>query len=234
MAQDKKRTRYTSPKGDALFGHIVEVDYGTEKYPDPKGSYNITLALDPDEAAALDAMLADEVEAARAHTEEKFDALKPQAKKKFGTPTFNEPGPEEYDKEGVPTGRRLYRFKTSAFYEKRDGSTVQRRVPLFDSMQQPVKLTEEPGYGSTIRVAFTTAPYFVDGQGMGGLSLYLDAIQIIRLLKAGERAASDYGFGAEEGGFTHDELERDARPAAQGDDLGPAFPDGSAPDDVPF
>ncbi|MFQ8737569.1 MAG: hypothetical protein ACLSAH_17570 [Bilophila wadsworthia] len=31
---------------------------------------------------------------------------------------------------------------------------------------------------------------------MGGLSLYLNAVQIIRLNTSGERSASDYGFGA--------------------------------------
>ena len=74
-------------------------------------------------------------------------------------------------------------------------------------MQQPVKLSDEPGNGSVIRVAFCCAPYFVEGQGMGGLSLYLNAVQIIRLNTSGERSASDYGFGAEEGGFTSEGMD---------------------------
>lgn len=219
-----KRQRYTSPKGDALFCHVVEVDYGTDQYPDAKGSYNITLALDEDDAARLDTLLASEVDTARAHAEAQFDGLKPASRKKLGEVKFNEPGPEEYDKEGNPTGRRLFRFKTAAFYEKQDGTRHQRRVPLFDAMQQPVALQEEPGYGSLIRVAFTCAPYFVDGQGMGGLSLYLDAVQIIKLVKRGERSAEDYGFGAEENGFC-------------GEDVAAASPEPAAPvadDDVPF
>lgn len=76
-------------------------------------------------------------------------------------------------------------------------------------MQQPVKLSDEPGNGSVIRVAFCCAPYFVEGQGMGGLSLYLNAVQIIRLNTSGERSASDYGFGAEEGGFTSEGMDDD-------------------------
>ena len=147
---------------------------------------------------------AEALDTARAEAEEKFDGLKPQTKKKFGSVNFNEVGPEEYDREGNPTGRRLFRFKTGAFYENRQGVKVQRKVPLFDSMQQPVKLSDEPGNGSVIRVAFCC-----EGQGMGGLSLYLNAVQIIRLNTSGERSASDYGFGAEEGGFTSEGMDDD-------------------------
>ena len=185
--EKKKRATYTTPKGESLFAHLVNVDYGTEQYPDEKGSFNVTLALDADAAAKLDSLIAHEVDTARAEAEEKFDGLKPQTKKKFGSVNFNEVGPEEYDREGNPT----------------------RKVPLFDSMQQPVKLSDEPGNGSVIRVAFCCVPYFVEGQGMGGLSLYLNAVQIIRLNTSGERSASDYGFGAEEGGFTSEGMDDD-------------------------
>lgn len=117
-------------------------------------------------------MLAEEIDMARNIAEDKFRELKPATRKKLGSMAFNELGVEEYDKDDQPTGRILFRFKTSAFYEKRDGTKMQRKVPLFDSMMQPVLLKEEPGNGSLVRVAFTCAPYFVEGQGAGGLSLY--------------------------------------------------------------
>ena len=44
--EKKKRATYTTPKGESLFAHLVNVDYGTEQYPDEKGSFNVTLALD--------------------------------------------------------------------------------------------------------------------------------------------------------------------------------------------
>ena len=196
-----KRIRYTSPKGEALFAHVVHVDYGTDQYPNPAGAYNIMLALDEDDADKLRTMLAPELEAAQAFADEKFAALKPAVRTKLGGSKFNELGMDEYDKDETPTGRVLFRFKTNAFYENRQGVRVQRKVPLFDAMQQPVKLTDEPGNGSIIRVAFTAGPYFVDGTGTGGLTLYLDALQVVKLNKQGERSASDYGFGEEEGGF---------------------------------
>lgn len=228
--EKKKRTRYTSPKGSALFARVIDVDYGTEKYPDPKGSFNITLALDESEAQHLESMLEDEVAEARIYADNAFAELKPQSQKKLGEVKFNELGPDEYDRDGNLTGRRLFRFKTGAFYE-RNGKKLQRRVPLFDAMQQPVSLKEEPGNGSIVRVSFTCNPYFVEGQGMGGLSLYLDALQIIKLNKTGERSASDYGFDSEEGGFcATDDMEDDTTSGVD-----ETFTDTTdAVDDLPF
>ncbi len=227
-----KRNRYTSPKGEALFASVVNVDYGTEQYPNPKGGYKLTLALESAAADKLRGMLAEEIDMARNIAEDKFRELKPATRKKLGSMTFNELGVEEYDKDDQPTGRILFRFKTSAFYEKRDGTKMQRKVPLFDSMMQPVLLKEEPGNGSLVRVAFTCAPYFVEGQGAGGLSLYLDAVQIIKLNLFGGRSASDYGFGEEDvdGGFNAADVKDDE--AAQA-----TPPEDSADDDdgdVPF
>ena len=227
-----KRTRYTSPKGEALFASVVNVDYGTEQYPNPKGGYKLTLALESAAADKLRGMLVEEIDMARNIAEDKFQELKPATRKKLGSMTFNELGVEEYDKDDQPTGRILFRFKTSAFYEKRDGTKMQRKVPLFDSMMQPVLHKEEPGNGSLVRVAFTCAPYFVEGQGAGGLSLYLDAVQIIKLNLFGGRSASDYGFGEEDvdGGFNAADVKDDE--AAQ---TTPS--EGSADDDdgdVPF
>lgn len=227
-----KRTRYTSPKGEALFASVVNVDYGTEQYPNPKGGYKLTLALESATADKLRGMLAEEIETARSMAEDKFQELKPATRKKLGSMTFNELGVEEYDKDDQPTGRILFRFKTSAFYEKRDGTKMQRKVPLFDSMMQPVLLKEEPGNGSLVRVAFTCAPYFVEGQGAGGLSLYLDAVQTIKLNLFGGRSASDYGFGEEDvdGGFNAADVKDDEADQATPSEDSADDDDG----DVPF
>lgn len=207
-SEKKRRIRYTSPKGSALFAHVVDVYYGSEKYPDPKGGYSISLALEEADAQRLLATLSSEIEEANATAEEAFAELKPAAQKRLGSLKMNELGAEEYDTEGVPTGRRLFRFKTGAFYE-RNGRKLQRKIALFDSVGQPVQLKEEPGNGSIIRTSFTAAPYFVEGTGTGGLTLYLDAVQILRLTRAGERSASEYGFAAEEEGFCGTDLDQD-------------------------
>lgn len=204
--EKKKRTTYTTPKGTVLFAHLVSPDYGTEKYPNPAGSFSLSLVLSADDSDRLKAKLSSEIEEAREHTREKFSKLKPAARAKFGSPSFNNICEPEYDKNDEPTGNYRWRFKTGAFVEdKNTGRKRERTVPMFDSLNQRVSLAEEPGNGSIAKVAFVASPYFVDGQGMGGLSLYLNAVQLIKLTKAGERSAEDYGFAEEDGGFIGEE-----------------------------
>lgn len=215
----EKKPTYTTPKGELLFAHIVEVDYGTEDYPCEEGRYCCTLVLPKKDAKVLLARLEDEIASAKEFAEEAFEELKPATKKKFGEMRFNEICEDEYDEDENPTGRVKLRFRTSAFLKKKDGTKVKRKVPIFDTLAQPVKLTEELGNGSIAKIAFTTAPYFVDGTGVGGLALYLNAIQLLKLVTYGERSAEDYGFEAEDNdeyGFTAD----DVSPSNDTDDAG--------------
>lgn len=209
MAEKKKAKTYTTAKSKTAFSHIIEPDFGTKEYPNPDGSFNITLRMSEDEIEAFREMIADEITAAEALAEEGFNKLKPASRKKLGQMSFNLIGVEEYDRETEePTGYHLVRFKTSATYKNKQGTLTQRKVPLFNSKGQPVKITDDLGYGSVVKVAFTASPYFVDGQGMGGLSLYLNAVQILCKESFGGRNAEAYGFGAEEDGdFYGDEAD---------------------------
>ena len=200
--ESKKRISYATPKGSLLFAHIVTPDYGTEKYPNPEGSFSVNLILSAADSDKLKAKLANEIAEAKELTKERFASLKPAVRAKFGKPNFSDICVEEYDKDDNPTGNYRWRFKTGAFVvDKNTGRKRERSVPIFDSMNQKVTLKEEPGNGSVAKVSFVASPYFVDGQAMGGLSLYLNAVQIIKLNKAGERRVEDYGFAEEEDGF---------------------------------
>jgi hypothetical protein len=200
--ESKKRISHATPKGSLLFAHLVSPDFGTEKYPNPEGSFSVNLILSAAESDKLKAKLADEIAEAKELTKERFASLKPAVRAKFGKPNFSDLCVEEYDKNDEPTGNYRWRFKTAAFVTDRNtGRKRERSVPVFDSMNQKVTLKEEPGNGSVAKVSFVASPYFVDGQAMGGLSLYLNAVQIIKLNKAGERSAEDYGFAEEEDGF---------------------------------
>jgi len=66
-------------------------------------------------------------------------------------------------------------------------------------------MTKAPSiWGGTVgKVAFEVMPYFNNAQCEGGLSLRLDAVQIIELVSGGGKSASAYGFGEEEG-YEHD------------------------------
>lgn len=233
----KKRPSRLTPKGELLFAHIVEPDYGTRDYPDEEGSFTLTLRLDGGDSEALLAKLHDDIEEAREQTKEGFAGLSVATRKKLGKPEFVLPGTTEYDRETEePTGCTLFRFKTKAFYTNRAGEKRARHVPVFDSMARPVTLAEEPGNGSLARVSFTAVPYFVEGQGKGGLTLYLNAVQILKLNAAGARSAADYGFAAdeaEEGGFLAEDVDTDpARPAAKREEVrGSEETEG---DEIPF
>lgn len=206
-AEKKKKTTYVTPNGTLLFANVVEVDYGTDKYPCKEGRFRITISLPATQAKALRDILRDEIAAVEAFAQERFSALKPATRSKLKTYTLNPVGDTEYDKDGNPTGNTRFTFKTQAFYQRRDGNTVRRRVPLFDSMAQPVSLREDPGNGSEGRVSFTCNPYFVEATGLAGLSLYLNAVMLTKLVRFGERSAGDFGFSADEGGeFTADSV----------------------------
>lgn len=202
MAKASKQTNtYVTPKGEVLFPHIVTIDYGTDKYPCREGRFRTSLCLYPREAEALKQKLADEIANAKAFVEEKFNSLKPATRSKLGgTYRFNELGEEEYDRDENPTGRIKFTFKSNAFYETKQGQKKQRVIPVFDSMAQPVRLKEELGNGSEVKIAFSCSPYFIEGSGLGGLTLWLNAVQVVKLVKSGQRDAKDYGFGEEEDG----------------------------------
>lgn len=236
--EKKKRKVHTTPKGEALFVHVIVPDHGTKEFPDEDGSFSIHLRLEEADANKLKRMVASEIEEGKANMQEAFNCLAVANRKKLGEPTWIEPGTVEYDRETEePTGNILFRFKTKAIYkDKKTGQIRKRKVPLFDSMQAPVKMRDEPGFGSLIKVSFTAEPYFVGGTGKAGVSFYLNAIQILKLNAAGERSAADYGFAAEddEDGFLASSLTED-QDFTRSDDLGPAFPSEAAnADDVPF
>lgn len=198
MATTAKKKSYATPKGEMLFTNIVNVDYGTEQYPCHEGRFRTTLCMTPEDAQKLLHKLDDEIERAKEFAEDKFENLKPATKKKLGSMRFNTPGEEEFDRDGNPTGRIKFNFRTGAFYENRKGEKMQRKIAVFDTMAQPVHLKEEPGNGTVAKISFTCSPYFVEGTGVGGLTLWLNAVQIIKLVEQGERTAESYGFAAEE------------------------------------
>ena len=233
--EKKKRKSHTTPKGEALFVHLVAPDYGTKEFPDEDGSFTISLRLDEAEADKLKRLIAEEIEEGKENMQKAFNELTVANRKKLKMPTWVEPGTVEYDRETEePTGNILFRFKTKAIYkDSKTGQTRQRKVPVFDSMQAPVKMKDEPGFGSLVRVCFTATPYFVSGTGKAGVSFYLNAVQILKLNAAGERSASDYGFAAEEDedGFMAASLVEDEQADTSTDIDGK---DAVSPDEVPF
>ena len=114
--------------------------------------------------------------------------------------------PETDEETGEETGKLVISAKTNATYKDKKGVERDRKVTIFDARGK--KLAEAPqiGSGSTLKVAASMVPYYMPKDNIVGVTLYLDAVQIIDLVTfGGGRSAEAYGFGEEDGYTTEDE-----------------------------
>lgn len=201
MAKNKS---YTSPKGVAVFPHLIEPD---TKF-NANGEYNVRLELDPSDPG-VDAFLRFiEAEATASYEEtiEKLNASGGPGKAKAKQLKLNSPVKDVYDDEGEPTGLKQVSFKTAATYKDKTGAVKSKKVKFFDASATPKPFYPESLWGgSEIKVAFAVARYYIAGQQAAGASLYINAVQVIKLVEGGGGNADEFGFGGEEGGFAADD-----------------------------
>lgn len=213
MANDKrvKRPTFTTPVVTFKYPKLNEVDFGTDKFPKPNGEYNvrgIAVATDP-AVRALIAKIEPLMREAQAEAEAKYAELKVDVKKKLIAKNGKSGITENaffhpiYDEETeAETGEIEFRFKmTASGVRKRDDKPWSRKPGLFDAGRNPLPKTVSIWGGTKGKVSFTAEPYWVAGQGAYGVSLRLEAVQVIDLVSAGQRSASSYGF-EDEDGFT--------------------------------
>ncbi|WP_187971124.1 DUF2815 domain-containing protein [Aquibium microcysteis] len=217
MAKGKKNpdavTMFT-PRTVLKWPKLDKVDTGTDKFPDPDGSYNTRAVFDTRETlvqkflAKLDAML----EVSRKQAEEKFAELpiktRKQIEAKSGGIAADQPYSIVYDEDTEEdTGKVEMRFKMKASgTRKKDGSKWTAKPALFDAKGKPLKKGIEIWGGSVAIINAEFSPYFVVGTGSYGVMRRLNAVQVIELVSKGERTAASYGFEAQEG-FDSDDLE---------------------------
>ncbi len=89
-------------------------------------------------------------------------------------------------------------FKSTASgTNKKTGKAWKRTIPLFDAKGAPMR--KDVYGGSTLIVAFSASPW-VNPKCEYGVKLQLEAVQVIDLVSTGgQRSASGFGFGEEEG-----------------------------------
>lgn len=102
------------------------------------------------------------------------------------------------DDDGNETGFVLLRIQMNAEVEK-DGKVRQLKPDFFDAKGKVLKVVPNIWGGTTAHLAGQFNPYS-STTGVG-VSLRLNAVQIIELSNGSSRGASEYGFGAQEGGF---------------------------------
>ena len=206
MSTKQKLPRFSTPAGKARFPKLIEPD----EYKGKK-AYKVDLVLTASEAQELATKLQPVFdEFIKLHTQELTDKLaeasNAKAKKdaeaalaKFQADPQRAFCEEEYDADGELTGNMVFKFKTNHSYQNKQGETIIRKVKFFDAEPKQV-YPEAVGGGSTLKVNFTPSPYHLGGAK--GLSLKINAVQIIELSSFGEVSAEDCGFGAEEGGYS--------------------------------
>jgi hypothetical protein len=185
MADKKRAPRIVTPAGIAVYPWLNKPD---TKF-NPEGVYKISLRVAATEAAPLLEKLEAKLEEAYAQvTKELTEKNKPTKGLKKADLTVEE---EE-------NGTVLFKFKMKASGVRKDGSEWSQKPALFDSKGQPLDEDTEVWGGSTVKVAFQAVPYYNATNKSAGISMKLNAVQILKLVKGGGTASS-YGFGAEEG-----------------------------------
>lgn len=196
-----KRPTLTSPKGTFKFPSLTKPDYGNENFPKPDGEFKTRLVCAAADAQPLIDKLTPAWDEAIAEGKVEFAKLKIELRKKLGAVKEQPFYEEEFDTETEePTGNVIFNFKCKyKITDKKTNEVRLNKIGLFDAKGKPLAAGTAI-YGGTVgKIAFQANPYFVAGQGMAGLSLRLSAAQVIELVGPGNRSASSFGFGEEEG-----------------------------------
>ena len=108
-------------------------------------------------------------------------------------------------------GDTFFKFKTKSTYTTRAGETLKRVIPIFDSNGKPLPKNVDVGHGSTVRVSYTISPYY-KSRKIKGIALYLNAVQVLKLVKRGDNNADSFGFDTVAGGYVSDAIADDEVP----------------------
>lgn len=210
MSEKREQIRYTSPEGVAVFPCIHKP---SKKY----NKFECKLVLDPNDEE-LQAFIAK----AEAIRDKFFDETKKSliANKKGAKAKELKSAPivvEEYDDQGNETGMVLMKGTADAVGKRKDGSTFNREVHVFDAAGKRLKKVPAVFGGSRLKMAVIAFPYYSAAANQVGISLRLEAVQIIELVSGGGSAQS-YGFGSTDGYVADDGSDDAPAGDAGGDD----------------
>lgn len=187
---------HVTPRGVFRFPKLNEPD---TKFKEA-GEYSVQLVVPQEQAQELITFLTNAHEDwYRRYTAEKKRA-KAVPRKKADYPFTFEVDPET----GEQTGNVIFRFKmTASGVSKQTGKEWRRRPALFDSKGKPIDPSAVAIWsGSEGKVAYSIYEYESTPQQGVGISLKLEAVQVLKLVTGGnDRNAEEYGFTPEEGGY---------------------------------
>ncbi len=188
MSKDNnKLTTIVTPMGTALYPYLrtTERFNGTDT-----GKYSIQIKLSEKDTAELMERLDKEWEAAKQSPD-------------FAGKSFRKGTVPNLGYRADKAGDAVFKAKTNATIRTKTGEVLHKTVPIFDAKGKPIK--GDIGYGSTVRLSITLAPYATSSTNYG-LALYLNGVQVIKMVEKGSFGASAESFGFhEEEGYTAEE-----------------------------
>jgi hypothetical protein len=107
------------------------------------------------------------------------------------------PYAEVEDDDGNKTGEMRFRFKMNYQYKNKSGKVVTLKPALFNAKGEKIEGDIRIGSGSLVKVAFNFYPFTTPKVG-SGVSLRMNAVQVIKLVEWGGGTAEEFGFGEEE------------------------------------
>jgi len=197
-----KGMNITTQKGEAVWCKVVTPDRMYNEH----GDLSTSLACDPDDPA---------VAAFVERLEELRDTAYSEAVETFGPAKgkqvkVRDVFTEEFDKEGNPTGKIIFKAKLKDIdirKEKGDQCTI----TVVDAKRNPMKTVPLVGNGSIVRLVVYANPYYMANTKEVGISMIWTKMQIIELVEFNgggadgfddedgfEAAASDDSMGSED------------------------------------
>lgn len=200
MSEDRKTVKGVTPKGVASWPRLHEPDTKFKK----EGEYSIKLKLSGSEAAELNAIIEQAHEASYEAAKKQIAEAKAKEKNPKKRAEIKEradlPCKEVYEND-EPTGEYEFNFKMKASgVSQKTGKPWERKPAVFNAKGKPLSAEEKAkvGGGSVVKVSYEITPFYTAALG-AGVSLRLEAVQVLELKSFTSRDANAYGFGAEEG-----------------------------------
>lgn len=176
-----KPEQFITPKGKALWPSLR----APEQFEGQDVGYTIKMMFTKEDTEKFEAFLSEQLEAAKASKD--FEG------KRWGKePSLGRGETKE--------GDVYFKFKMkNSYVSKKTKEVITRHVPIFDAKGKPLPKNIDVGNGSTCKVAYSIYPFYKSSK-LYGLSLRLNAVQVLNLVERGEAGTSEsYGFGQEEG-----------------------------------
>lgn len=187
----KQVLRLTTPKGVARYPWLSRAD--TQFNAD--GVYKVNLLIPAAECAdlceKLDGLAEDSYK--EAVKKAKTPALAKAIKKAAPYSVFVDP------ETGDETDQIEFKFKMNSKIKTTTGEYKTIKPFIFDAKGNQLVVCPNIYGGSVLKVNFTPAAYYAANNKQAGVSLRLNAVQILDLVTGGSAGAGGFGFSEEEG-----------------------------------